>query len=393
MQVDIFYETGFDIINIPCNPELLYDRTLFPYHRTFNDVNIVQSDWLGSIVLEDNDLDWNRTADYCIITDEDRKTRTCYVIDHYEMLSENTVKFYLILDPYNTAGGMEPVEQKTGHGEHQPMVVITGSVNRISVPLQRAVNHEDFRQNEHDTFFTLDEPFSPTQRLHMHYDAVPYIPYQPSPTPTPTYDINDFRYPTNNYIESGTGFRRPGTGQYAGQYCLLGESGVFTDRQEIDGGYYINIGGGSGGNNIFHVCSTKSEFVEAVQNNINAALLRLKYQIDALPEANRKFSVDLNNVIIPAIWALIDSYKDVAGTAGAEWGFVITPLWVNNNVSNYIEQDVSTGNITLSASTYGNPFSQTTGYWYRLGLDIPYSTNGTREYWRICEDGTIVKES
>lgn len=181
MTVDIFYETGFNERWIPCNPELLYDTSQFPYKRTFENINIVQSDNLGVLWLEDNNLDWNRTADYCLIYDEAKKTRSAYAIVNYERRG-STVFYYLIEDPYNTAGGMEPVEQKSGHGEHQPMIVLSGSAKRISVPLQAAQTHTDFRQNEHDTFFTLDEPFEPSQRLHMHYDAVPYTPYQPSPS-------------------------------------------------------------------------------------------------------------------------------------------------------------------------------------------------------------------
>lgn len=397
MQVDIFYETGFDIINIPCNPELLYDSTLFPYKRTFYDVNIVQSDWLGSIILEDNDLDWNRTADYCIITDEDKKTRTCYVIDHYEMLSENTVKFYLILDPYNTAGGMEPVEQKTGHGEHQPMIVLTGSANRISVPLQKADTHEDFRQNEADTFFTLDEPFSPTQRLHMHYSAVPANPEPtpPGPTPTPTTYL-DFRYPANNVVTSGTGFRRISVGSDAGRFALLGESGVFNESTDVaTGGYYIKTTVLSSGSNTFQLYDTKSDWVEAMQANVVAALHRLKYQVDALPEVNRKFSTDLQGVLIPAIFALFDNWKTTAASSNpsAEYDIQITPHYVQSGVSNYLLQYDTDPIIRLDVdSAQGNPFSQTDGYWYRVRMRVGCCTTGT-EYYDICEDGRVIKEA
>lgn len=192
MKVDIFYNTGYDIINIPANPEIVYTYFDNENHRhEFNNVNIQQSDWLGNIIVEeyteDSDypiLSWARNADYLIAYDDADKTRTCYIIDSYEKVSDTTIKYFLILDPYNTAGGMDPVDQGDG-AIHEPIIVLGGNANRLTVPLLEAENHNDFRETETNKFFTLPEPFSPTERLHMHYDAIPYTPYTPTPGPTP----------------------------------------------------------------------------------------------------------------------------------------------------------------------------------------------------------------
>lgn len=189
MKVDVFYNTGFDIVNIPCNPEMLYNQGF--YHKEFDNVNLIQSDWLASITIEDDgspaydEEGWARDADYVVIYDEDVPTRTCYVVDHYEKLTDNCIKLYLILDPYNTAGGFEPV---TIDGEtHEPMLVRQGSANRLTVPL---TPHETiFRQCEDNTFFTLEEPFQPAGRLISEFERLnpnpsPIVP-EPEPGPTP----------------------------------------------------------------------------------------------------------------------------------------------------------------------------------------------------------------
>lgn len=236
MTVDIFYGTGFDIINIPCNPEMLYTEFGDINHRkTFTNVNIVQSDWLANIIIEDENLDWNRDADYVVISDN--KTRTCYTVDSYEMLSENVCKFYLVLDPYNTAGGMEPVNG------HQPMIVLSGSANRLSVPLTKG-NIDDFRQCEDDTFFTLDEPFSPSGRLHMHYDAIPLTPYDPSnpypqpdpPTPPTPIEgaLSKIIYITETDAGSGTKYEDIGNGTHIIKECMFFNPSGFKFLKWID---------------------------------------------------------------------------------------------------------------------------------------------------------------
>ena len=390
--VDIFYNTGFDIINVPCNPELLYDENQGFSHQKFEDFNLVQTDWLANVIIEDDrtDYHWFRDADYVVIEDTEKKTRTCYTVDHYEMLSDTTCKFYLVLDPLNTAGGFEPVDG------HEPIVVLAGSANRLSVPLEPATQHQDFQQTEADTFFTLDEPFEPTQRLHMHYSAIPYTPYVPPTPPTPTPTPLDFRYPANNICISGQGFRRLTVGQDAGKFATTGDAGALSVSKEVSANRYQKIEVHSSGTGAFDFFETKSQFVEAMFNSAYAAMLRLKYQIEELPVQNQKFATDLTNAILPAIQGLFNDWKSTTPTnTNAEYTIQVTPQYVQNSQSHYLlQRDDASENPTEigEVSSWGNPFSQTEGYWYRVRMKVACCTNNV-EYYDVCEDGRIVKEA
>ena len=168
-NVDLFKNTGFDVINIPCSPDLLY--TEYSNDKiSFTDVNLIQTDWLGYITLE-LESEEARNIDYAIVTDEDTDERTCYIVDHYEMISDGVCKLYMLLDPYNTMGGFEE-----GSGN----IVISGNANRLTVPLEHT-NDGVYPQAEDNMFFTLEEPYQPGNRLITHYNSFNPTPAPPEP--------------------------------------------------------------------------------------------------------------------------------------------------------------------------------------------------------------------
>ena len=157
-KVDIFVETGFNAVDIPCSPQLLYDE--FGIYKTYTNCRLVQDEWEAMIRLDDLTPEEARKIDYVIITDEEDDSKlTCYTVKNYQFRADDTVNLYLLLDPYNTMGGFIKGSDNN--------IVISGSANRLTVPL----HHKDgvYERSEDNDFFVLDEPFSPAQKLVMHY--------------------------------------------------------------------------------------------------------------------------------------------------------------------------------------------------------------------------------
>ena len=398
MTVDIFYNTGFDIVNIPCNPELLYNQSMFPYHRIFHDVNLVQSDWLASITLEDDELNWNRDADYVIITDEDKKTRTCYTVDHYEMLSDNVCKFYLVLDPYNTAGGAEPVTIDGVASE--PIIVLDASAERISVPLYSKINGQpgSFLQADDNEFFTQPEPFSPAGRLHMHYDAVPMPEYNPPtpPGPTPTVkDWENFRYPTNNVATGTVGFTKPNSGTYANQYIMAGSVGAPTMSIRTTAGDYQDIEVLSALPGTYPsatVFQSKSEYYDAVFNNLTYNYQYIISQVNDFSRDHQMIFDDITSVILPFVAQYITN-KAIQADEGTrtDYELYIRPHYITDAlVDNYIIQNGTGDSASMRLSATTNPPFNEECLYYNLKIKLP---SGGTHYYAVKRDGTWIQIS
>lgn len=172
-KVELWKNTGFNSIDIPCGPQLLYTDELMSsqfYMGAWDDINLIQDMWESVVILDDITPEDARCIDYCIITDDETDKQTCYTVKNFTMVSPNSCRLNLFLDPYNTMGGFE---YGTGN------VVIAGSANRLTVPMQ---NHPAiYPKAEDNTFFTLEEPFRPSNRIKMNYT-------QPVPQPTPLPD-------------------------------------------------------------------------------------------------------------------------------------------------------------------------------------------------------------
>ena len=158
-RIDMFAETGFNAVDIPCSPQLLYDN--FEVFKRYQDLPIVQDEWEANIKVDDLTPEEVRKIDYVIIVDElDTTKMTCYTVKNYKFLSDDVVQINLLLDPYNTMGGFIK-----GSNDN---IVIGGSANRLTVPL----HHKDgvYERSEDNDFFVLDEPFNPAQKLVMNYE-------------------------------------------------------------------------------------------------------------------------------------------------------------------------------------------------------------------------------
>lgn len=130
----LFYNTGFDGINIPDSPKLLeqYD------YKDFPTLDILQDRELNSIRI-DATYELIKGADYVQIGS------TYYIINGYTMLNKNTVQLSLIVDYITSNGGIEAME------------VESGWVTRSHI-----AKEDDLLFN-----YVLDEPFSPNDPLEL----------------------------------------------------------------------------------------------------------------------------------------------------------------------------------------------------------------------------------
>lgn len=167
-RIDMFAETGFNAVDIPYCPQMLYDE--FDVFKRYQDLPIVQDEWEANIKVDDLTPEEVRKIDYVIIVDEiDTTKMTCYTVKNYKFLSDDVVQINLLLDPYNTMGGFIK-----GSNDN---VVVAGSVKRLTVPLNYKAGV--YEQAENKDFFVLNEPFSPATRLKMTYDDFNFNNYVP----------------------------------------------------------------------------------------------------------------------------------------------------------------------------------------------------------------------
>ena len=146
-NVYMYNNTGFDAVNIPSSPEVLHEN--FSHAFEFYNVNLIQNLYLSEIKLE-IPFDEATLCDYCEIEDEsdDSKNRY-YTIEKIEMLAPNVCKFYLLIDAYNSIGGL------THHNE-----IISCNANRCH-PLTTYTATGGFDAG----VYTLPEPFKCNEPL------------------------------------------------------------------------------------------------------------------------------------------------------------------------------------------------------------------------------------
>lgn len=135
----LFYNTGFDSVNIPDSPKLLEQYE----YKDFPTLDILQDRELNNIRI-DATYELIKGADYVQIGN------TYYIINGYTMLNTNTVQLSLIVDYITSNGGIEAME------------VESGWVNRTHI-----AKEDDLLFN-----YVLEEPFSPNDPLELS-DIIP----------------------------------------------------------------------------------------------------------------------------------------------------------------------------------------------------------------------------
>lgn len=359
-NVDLFYCTGFDVINIPCSPDLLYDE-YSGQKISFTDVNLIQTDWLGEITLE-IDSEKARNIDYAIVTDEDTDERTCYIVDHYEMLTEDTCKLYMLLDAYNTMGGFEPGSGNT---------VIAGSANRISVPLIHTTDGK-FPTAEDNTFFTLEEPFQPSNRLvHQAIQLTPEpIPVPPTP-PTPDVSWQDLRYPTNNTATGTVGYIK----RTNGAYQMGGSPGAPTMSIHLSAGEYQDVQVLSSLPGTFDptVFTDRFEFLDSIKNNITYNYQYIISQKSNFTTDHQILFNDIETAILPAVMAYItDQSVSPEESNRTDYLVYITPHFIDENgVDKYIIQNGTGDAATVRLASPVTPPFQDKGIYYNVRIKVP----------------------
>lgn len=144
-DIKLYLNTGFDAVNIPSKPSVLQSfRSI-----DFDDVNIIQSLYLSYIKLK-IDYDVAQQVDYVEIIG-DIKSKY-YTVSKIEMVSPTTCKFYLLIDAYNSIGGLIDKNE-----------IITCTANRCHVKQKyTATGALD------EGLFNLPEPFKCNEALIFH---------------------------------------------------------------------------------------------------------------------------------------------------------------------------------------------------------------------------------
>ena len=104
MNVRVYYNTGFNAVNIPDTPALL-DSGYFTL-TDFPAIDVLQERFLSSIRIR---ATWNqvKNGDYCRITDTSDNYDFFYVIDGISMKAQDVAELHLIPDFVTSAGGLE----------------------------------------------------------------------------------------------------------------------------------------------------------------------------------------------------------------------------------------------------------------------------------------------
>lgn len=135
----LFYNTGFDNVNIPDSSTLLEQYR----YKDVPSLDILQDRELSSIRI-DITYELMKGADYCQIGN------TYYIINGYTMLNTNTCQLSLVVDYITSNGGIDA------------MIVESGWVNRTHIPKDADVLFD----------YVLDEPFTPNDPLELS-DVIP----------------------------------------------------------------------------------------------------------------------------------------------------------------------------------------------------------------------------
>ena len=152
-RCEVYCNTGFNAVDIPDCYDTL--KSCFTPWIEYDDIDLIQTEYLGILRLP-GDTDGGiphevaRQVDYIVIEDPDvvpeGMKRCCYTVESFVYTSYDVVEFRLLLDAYNTFGGFK---LETSGNE-----IFSGWANRMSVSLEEDAS----------TFFTLDEPFQPSER-------------------------------------------------------------------------------------------------------------------------------------------------------------------------------------------------------------------------------------
>lgn len=142
--IKMYAQTGFDAVNIPDSISMLQEN--FTAIKEYEDYNVIQTEYLAYVTVDDMSPELARRIDYVTIeSDESNLDKSCYTVETYEMQAPEVCKFTLLLDAYNTMGGL---------GAESGNMVVSGSAERLSVSIEE----------DNANFYPLDEPFAPSER-------------------------------------------------------------------------------------------------------------------------------------------------------------------------------------------------------------------------------------
>ena len=142
MKISLYESTGFSAVDIPDSIDIIKNN--FQPVLVDTDVDLIQNNYLAYIIVDmlHNIAD---KVDY-VIVEESELNYTCYTVENYEELAPQTIKFNLLIDPYNSIGGL---------GANSGNMVVSGSANRLTVSVEE----------DNTNFYVLPEPFEPSEKF------------------------------------------------------------------------------------------------------------------------------------------------------------------------------------------------------------------------------------
>lgn len=142
--VEIFTNTGFDAVNIPSDPEVLNNFVSL----SFDNINIIQNMYLTYIQVPIN-FEIASQADYVKITNDDSNKSKYYTVERIEMRAKTTCKMTLLIDAYNSIGGLINKNE-----------ILSCNANRCHVKQKYTANGAF-----DEALFNLPEPFQCNEAL------------------------------------------------------------------------------------------------------------------------------------------------------------------------------------------------------------------------------------
>ena len=143
-NVEVYFNTGFDAVNIPSDPQVLTNfRSL-----EFDNINIIQNMYLTQIIIPLN-FEIASQVDYVKISKEDDNKSKYYTVEKIEMRAKKTCKMTLLIDAYNSIGGLINKNE-----------ILSCSANRCHVKQKYTANGA-----LDEALFNLPEPFHCNEAL------------------------------------------------------------------------------------------------------------------------------------------------------------------------------------------------------------------------------------
>lgn len=348
----LFYNTGFDSVNIPASQSILNNAT----YKNFDSVKLVQNGYLASIKIK---ATWEdvENADYCEIYDNNKKY--FYFITSISMLNDGTAELSLNLDGWTTLGGVNNLSKFSAQAKRRTKMsgLFVNNLQDDFVPTQPLRILSEMERGQ--TTMTLKNLIGTTVELTSANatakaykdadaegnDAVLYVPQLKAVNPTKL-TINDVSYTL------------PGIKLYS-----IGDD-ITKDRTCSKGLAAIRSLGVE--SSIVYSYAIPSEYIETPIIEVDGGLMNLKGKIFNFIGSN--YSEDAAHY--PYVTGLYNKYVIAGKISGETLTFNASDIYNNDAAPSF--------RITVDPSPDGRPYIRPLYYLKQLTTLGQHSVGGSR---------------